>query len=201
MGVRPIQIAKTLNFITQIYFVDPWGSPTFETYQNWFGKYVEDSTIFSINRNWQIINHYEINKAYLEKADIFLDLTYHRHELLKDLENMHAQQAKDSFISGNMFDDPYVQEILERFSKAAHAEVNNREMFGTSPNKGAISMNNNKCIHFFLMVLSYFKVLLCFQFLSKSLKVFFQMRIRIDAICHIHLITPSLTDMTFRSIW
>ncbi|HSX10883.1 MAG TPA: hypothetical protein VLF94_04115, partial [Chlamydiales bacterium] len=83
-------------------------------------------------------------EAILDKSTsvpVFLDLTYvrssllrkgignYRHQLKKDLSDIHSRLKPGTLLFGNMAHDQYVKEVLQRFSKEENVRVQEKGNF------------------------------------------------------------------------
>ncbi|MBI2743523.1 MAG: hypothetical protein HYX48_06370 [Chlamydiales bacterium] len=126
-GVRPLQLAYFLEFVSTVYVYDQWmDQEQFVSLWNhlnekhlWINRgkvtiFKEDefNKIFSMGKPYPIfldLTHF--------RSSVYIDFATFRHSLQKDLKDIYVRSYPGSLICGNMAGDEYVSEVLERFSK------------------------------------------------------------------------------------
>ena len=135
--IRPFQLSNQ----RPVALYDPWLNQT--NYYNLCCR------TFSYNSMQRLPSENAFAKATQVESPvtIFLDFTYYRtsliltfqtsiceldnfrHNLKIDLENLYDSIALDSLIFGNMSDEPYVKEVLDRFSKDNDVQIKKNGSF------------------------------------------------------------------------
>lgn len=122
LGIRPFELAKLLARAKTIFTFDPFGA--------WNNERAADPiTPFETHPlfRWQerVIPITNYNPPYLSLVNagvsqfhLILDLTYRRYPLWTELEEALDYIAPGHVLCGNLVEDPYVSEIITRFSRA-----------------------------------------------------------------------------------
>ncbi len=142
-AARPFQLADSCPNLLRMYLYDPWLSrDTFES----FDRYITDPFLqyqFDSNKEKIALLHFDMTYDLLHKNfysilyqiprsyAVFLDLTYYRNSLLtnfqRDFQEFHHLMQRNltslyralplfTLLCGNMGQDPFLTEVLERFS-------------------------------------------------------------------------------------
>lgn len=132
-ALRPLQIAN--HYDKEIYLFDPYLDKEIFGSLN---QFVKDPSILQKQHQIQLIskeNAFLENARSIERCSFFLDLTYYRTSLFvnfgksvieygnfrqslkHDLTLLFKSLNSNSLLFGNMAHDPYVNEVLEMFSK------------------------------------------------------------------------------------
>ena len=122
--LRPFQIAKEFSFISTIYLNDLWT----EHGHHYIRQFSQDPDLINLSRVKLTTAKEYMNLLSKPKKTVFIDLTHFRHKLFNDfsplidfkhsletdLLSTHEALHKGDLLLGNMSEDPYVKEVLER---------------------------------------------------------------------------------------
>lgn len=132
LGLRPFQIAEIYDPFTQIYVQDRWGAWSHENPASHLIKFTKDPLIKTKKKivpvkygEGDVPNSLLDNRA-KAPTHIFLDLSYLRSDLETDLHHIYPKAFSKTVICGNLADDQYVKEVLERFSKKYNVNVDQK---------------------------------------------------------------------------
>lgn len=118
MGLRPFQIASKSESFFKIYVQDNWGAWAHENPSAHLCRFTKNRLI-KIKKKIIPLNPGNMPVHLLDEANalthIFFDLSYLRSNLENDLEEIFPKAGSGMLICGNLADDPYVKEVLERF--------------------------------------------------------------------------------------
>ena len=127
MGLRPFQIANQCSFLSRIYVQDQWGSWGHEKPTSHLEKFTNHPLLKHSQKMVALSYYDDLSSLFKrDRRNLFLDLSYRRHTLPKDLEDLYPKLQKQALFCGNMGGDPYVREILNRFSRAHNLSIDFR---------------------------------------------------------------------------
>lgn len=121
LALRPFEIARKCPYLAKIYVQDSWGSWGPDFYEKGH-THLEKFTTSPLLKETDKIEPLRIDKDISillrfrakSKTHVFLDLTYHRHHLKEDLENLYPYASKGTLFCGNLATDSYIQEVLQK---------------------------------------------------------------------------------------
>lgn len=125
MGLRPFELAQKCGFISRFFVHDKWGALSNEHCSAHLERFINDP-LLSYQIKMTPISWWDDPYTYSRwggKTHVFLDLSYLRHDLPQDLERAYANSSSGTLICGNMGDDTYVKEVLERYSKKTQRKI------------------------------------------------------------------------------
>lgn len=126
MGVRPFELLQKCSFIPYFYVQDPWGAWGNELPTAHLGNHLNPSFKENASRLIPISYYddaYAVSRSLGVRTHVFFDLSYLRSRLPEDLEYAYQNSAKTTFICGNCANDPYIQEVLDRFKSKFPVQV------------------------------------------------------------------------------
>ncbi len=135
-AIRSLQLAKIPYFLQKIFLYDPWMDQ--ETLFR-LPTYLEDLALFeNADKLTLVRSHFEISTH--KDCSFFIDLSYYRHSLFPDfktfrhalkehLSELYQWLGSGTLLCGNRVFDPYVKEVLEKFSAEYHLSVEKRGNF------------------------------------------------------------------------
>ena len=122
MGFRPFQIVQQCPFIEHVIVQDKWGAWGHEQPLQHLKPYSNDP-LLKLEKKGVAISFWDnpykhlYHSASKMRLNIFYDLNYIRCHLLEDLDQGYQNGIKETVFLGNLYNDPYVQEILGLFMK------------------------------------------------------------------------------------
>ena len=122
MGLRSFQIVEKCPFIQSIIVQDKWGAWGHERPLDHLKPYTQDP-LLKLEKKGIAVSYWDNPFIHLNqkpgkiRLNVFYDLSYIRCHLQEDLELGYQNGLKDTVFLGNMYSDPYVQEVLELFTK------------------------------------------------------------------------------------
>lgn len=127
LGLRPFQIAKKFARVLRVFTHDQWGAWGHETAAKHLTQF-SNNPLFRFEKSIVPLNYYEdpyekIAIGFKSKTHVFFDLSYRRHTLPDDFENSYQKVSKGSLICGNMFDDSFVKQVLQKFEKKYNIKI------------------------------------------------------------------------------
>lgn len=135
VGLRSIQMTHHFTYFDRVVLSDMYAYDSKDSHISSLQRYAQDHSLFNNSNKLQLFNKNDFfhklceNRGQYVNTRVFMDLTYHRFDFKKDLDTYFDLISPGMIISGNMIEDQYVMDQLNKFASERKQKLKTKDKF------------------------------------------------------------------------